>query len=395
MASYTKPFFHVVDVETSGRSAGHRQTGLHQIYATNLPPYQGALPWDPRTFVKPSPGYVDPRTGSFTPFTFNFEKGEPVLRAARKLGVSSEEESARIFFEAASQFEKQRDVFRRTARINMQAVPGRRFIFAGWNPDYDKGVLEEVAQRYPSLEQYRGFFKRPGVKVLHLEKPFLDLSFMYGQENLEFAKQHFRMAASTPFDKGLGPGLVPRSAEEMKYVGHWGLENVVRAAGGQERLIGIGAQHHEAVADVRLEEQLYERSRLAKKLVGRGYSFDVAMRSAGLLPEGETAETFFTRVYASEWSKRVAQQAEKGIALKPPRANKFAGAATKVLLVAAAATAAYAIAHSRREDRQTSITGLSDLGVSGQLRKETTDFGSGWQGENNRSKQLAETLLFG
>src|SRR5208282_13747 len=117
MASYTKPFFHVVDVETSGRSAGHRQTGLLQIYGSNLPAYQGALPWDPRTFVKPSPGYVDPRTSRFTPFTFNYEKGEPVLRAARKLGVSTEEESARIFFEAASKFEEQRDIFKRTARI--------------------------------------------------------------------------------------------------------------------------------------------------------------------------------------------------------------------------------------------------------------------------------------
>jgi hypothetical protein len=394
-ASFNKPFFHVIDVETTGRSPGHRQTGLFQIYASNLPPYQGALPWDPRTFVKPSPGYVDPRTSQFTPFTFNYEKGEPVLRAARKLGVSSEEESARIFFEAASKFEEQRDIFKRTARINTQAVPGRRFIFAGWNPEYDKGVLEEIAQRYPSLEQYRGFFKRPGVSVLHLEKPFLDLAFMYGQENPEFARRYFRMAASTPIGKGVGPGAIPKSPGEMRYVSGWGLENVVRAAGGQERLIGIGAQHHEAVADVRLEEQLFERSRTAKKLVGRGYSFDVAMRSAGLLAEGETAETFFTKTYASEWSKRLAQQAERGIALKPPTANRFAGAATKVLLVAAAATAAYAIAHSKREDRQTSITGLSDTGLSAKLRHETTDFGSGWQGQDNRTKQLAETLLTG
>lgn len=379
MSSLNKPFFHIVDTETSGLSAGHKKTALLQLYSTNLSLYQGARPFDPRTLVKPARGYTDPKTGNQIQFGYNFAEGHDVLSAAQKVGAAGEEESARRFFASASE----------------ELTTKRRFIMAAWNPQYDTGVLEAVAQRYPSLEPFRGFFQRKGVKTFSLEKPFLELSYAYGKENPAFAQQYFRMGSSTPITSDIGPGVVARSAEEMRYVPGWSVENITKAVGGREKLIGVMGQFHEAVTDVTIEQKLFERFRLAKKIVGRGYSYDRALGAAGVLPEGETAETFFKQIFSSSWAGHLAQQAEKGIKVRPPKPSVFAGHATKILVFAAAASVAYALANSKRSERQTSITGLSDAGTAAQMRHALTDFGSGWTGEDNNTKKTAETLLLG
>ena len=375
-----KPFFKIVDVETSGLSPGHKKTALIQLYSSNLSPYQGARPFDPRTLIKPATGYREPRTGNQIQFTFNFSEGQNVLSAAKRVGMAGEEESVGRFFASAEE----------------ELSTKRRFIMGGWNPRYDTGVLETITQRYPSLEKYSGFFQRKGVKVLSLEKPFLELAHGYGIDNPTFSTRYLRMGPSTPVSANIGPGMVARSAEEMKYVPGWSVENITKAAGGRERLIGALGQFHEAVTDVTVEQNLFEKFRLAKRIVGRGYSYDTAMHAAGLLPEGATAETFFTQVFSSSWAGYLAKQAEKGIAVTPPKPSVFAGAATKVLLVAAIASVAYALATSKRSDRQTQITGLSDTGLASELRHKDTDFGSGWQGgEDRRSLRTAETLFIG
>src|SRR5271170_462747 len=159
-SSLNKPFFHVVDAETTGLSAGHKQTGLLQLFSTNLPPYKGARPFDPRTLVKPAWGYNDPKTGGRVPFLNNFSRGQDVLTAAQKVGMGNEEEMAGRFFAAAQD----------------ELSTKRRFIMAGWNPGYDTGVLQAIAERYPSLQKYSGFFQRPGVKTFNLENPFLEMA---------------------------------------------------------------------------------------------------------------------------------------------------------------------------------------------------------------------------
>lgn len=376
-SSLNKPFFHVVDVETSGLSTGHKSSALHQLFATNLSPFSGARPFDPRTLVKPGRGYQDPRTGKFIHYTSNFAGGADVFAAAKKVGTASEEQLAGSFFAAASE----------------KLSKSRRFIMAGWNPEFDKGVLEEIAQRYPSLQQYQGFFKRSGVKTINLENPFLEFAHMYGQANPEFAQRYYRMGPGTPVSKTLGPGVVPRSAKEMRYVPGWSVENIAKASGGREKLIGAMGQFHEAVTDVTVEKQLFERFRLAKKVVGRGYSFDIALGTAGVLPEGQTAETFFKQIFGSSWAGHLAKQAEKGI-ITPPKPSAMAGASTKILMVAAAAAAAYAIATSKRKERQTQITGLQDTGMAATLRHAFTDFGSGWQGQD-RTWMDAQLLTAG
>lgn len=364
-SSLNKPFFHVVDVETSGLSSGHTRSALLQLFATNLSPFKGARPFDPRTLVKPGRGYQDPRTGRFIQYTHNFAGGADVLSAAQKVGTLSEEAMAGSFFASASQ----------------ELAARRRFIMAGWNPQYDIGVLEEVAQRYPSLEQYRGFFQRKGIKTISLESSFLEFAHMYGKANPAFAERYLRMGPGTPITKTLGPGVIPSTAAEMRFVPGWSVENITKAAGGREKFIGSLGQLHEAVTDVGIESQIFERFRLAKKVVGRGYNFDIALGAAGVLPEGQTAETFFKQIFSSPWSGYLAKQAEKGVRT-PLRPNAFAGAATKVLMVAAASTAAYAIATSKRKDRQTQITGLQDTGLACKMRHMLTDFGSGWNGQD-------------
>lgn len=378
-SSLNKPFFHVVDVETTGLSAGHKQTGLLQLFSTNLPPYKGARPFDPRTLVKPAWGYTDPNTGGRVPFLSNFAKGQDVLTAAQKTGMRGEEAMAAQFFAAAED----------------ELSTKRRFIMAGWNPDYDKGVLQAVTQRYPSLQKYSDFFQRQGVKTFNLETPFLEVAHAYGRDNPEFAQRYMRMGPATPITKDIGPGVIPRNAAEMRYVPGWSVENITKAVGGREKLIGAMGQFHEAVTDVTIEQQLFEKFRLAKKIVSRGYDYDRALGAAGVLPEGATAETFFKQIFNSSWQGYLAKQAEKGIATLPPKANVFAGAATKVLVVAAASAAAYAIANSKRKDRQTSITGLSDLGIAAQLRHANTDFGSGWVGQDNNSDNTLKFLVGG
>jgi hypothetical protein len=159
MSSPNKSFFHVLDTETTGLSVGHKKTGLLQLYSTNLPLFKGARPFDPRTLVKPASGYTDV-SGNQIQFAFNFAGGRDVLSAAQQVGEVGEEESARRFFASASEELSQK----------------RRFIMGAWNPQYDTGVLEEIAQRYPSLEQYRGFFQRKGVKTIGLEQPFLEFA---------------------------------------------------------------------------------------------------------------------------------------------------------------------------------------------------------------------------
>jgi hypothetical protein len=377
-SSLNKPFFHIVDVETTGLSPSHIKTGLLQLYASNLPPFQGARPFDPRTLVKPSRGYTS-TGGKFIQFQNNFEQGQDVLAAARKVGVSTEEEMAGRFFSAAT----------------TELAARRRFLMAGWNPTYDMSVLEALAQRYPSLSQYRGFFKQKGVRTFPLEKPFLEFAHAYGQANPEFAERYYRMGPGTPVTKTFGPGVLATTPEQMRYVPGWSVENIAKAAGGREKLIGAVGQFHEAVTDVTIEQQLFEKFRLAKKVVGRGYSFDVALSTAGVLPEGQTAETFFKQVFGSSWAGYLAKQAERGVHVTPPAPNVFAGVATRVLLVAAAATAAYAIATSKRKDRQTQITGLADTGLAAQLRHTTTDFGSGWRGDEGTSRINASFLVAG
>src|SRR5208282_5994660 len=159
MASSNKPFFHIVDTETTGLSPGHKYTGLLQLYASNLPPFQGSRPFDPRTLVKPSRGYEAANAG-FIQFKHNFAQGQDVLSAAQKVGVSNEEEMAGRFFSAAT----------------TELAARRRFLMACWNPNYDTSVLEALAQRYPSLSQYRGFFEQKGVSTFALEKPFLEIA---------------------------------------------------------------------------------------------------------------------------------------------------------------------------------------------------------------------------
>ncbi|MGC1582145.1 MAG: hypothetical protein WA766_11710 [Candidatus Acidiferrales bacterium] len=373
----TRPWLKIVDTETTGLSTGHKYTGLLQLYASNLPPFLGARPFDPRTLVKPSRGYAAPN-GKFIQFENNFAQGQDVLDAANKVGVYNEEEMAGRFFSAASQELKAR----------------RRFLMAGWNPGYDTGVLEALAQRYSSLSQYRGFFQQQGVKTFALEKPFLEVAHAYGKVNPEFAQRYFRMGPSTPVNKTMGPGMIAQTPEQMRYVPGWSVENIARAVGGREKLVGSVGQFHEAVTDVNIEKELFERFRLAKKVAGRGYSFDQALGAAGVLPGGQTAETFFKQIFGSSWQSSLANQAEKGIRT-PIRPNAFAGVATKVLLVAATSTAAYAIATSTRKERQTQITGLADTGYAAKLRHDTTDFGSGWQGKDSPSWRTAETLVAG
>lgn len=374
-----KPFFHVVDVETSGLSFQHKKTGLLQLYATNLPQYSDARPFDPRTLVRPARGYKDPRTGNQIQFTFNFAEGHEVLTAAHKAGMYGEEETARHFFAAASE-----ELSRR-----------RRFVMAGWNPKYDTGVLEAVAQRYPSLNQYSGFFQRPGVKTISLEKPFLELANWYGQSNPDFAKRFLRMGPSTPITKTFGPGSVAASYEQMKHVSGWSVENITKAAGGRERLIGAIGAFHEAVTDVSIEQQLFEKSRLAKKFVRQGFTYDEALTAAGMLPHGQTAEGFFKDVFSSSWAGYLAKQAEKGPKVLPPRPNAFAGAATKVLVAAAAVSVAWTIANSKRRDRQTQITGLSDTGIAARVRHALTDFGSGYVDSSNSDRTLKFLMASG
>ena len=371
-----KPFFHVVDVETTGLSSGHTKTGLLQLYASNLPQYQGARPFDPRTLVKPARGYRDPRTGKSIQFTFNFAEGQDVLTAASLSGVLGEEAHARHFFAAASE----------------ELAQKRRFIMAGWNPQYDVGVLKELSQRYASLAPYQDFFERKGVKVFSLEKPFLEFAHWYGLANPEFAARYYRMGPSAPVTKTMGPGMQAATAEQMHYVPGWSVENITKAAGGREKLVGTIGQFHEAVTDVEIEQQLFERFRLAKRLVGQGHTFETALGAAGVLPQEATAETFFQQVFSSSWSGYLAKQAERGIKVTPPHPNVFAGATTKVLLVAAAASAAYAIATSKRKDRQTQIPGLQETGLAAKMRQTVTDFGSGYQGQDNSRKTLRFVL---
>src|SRR5665213_2213018 len=378
MAYLTKPFFHIVDTETTGLSPGYKRTGLLQLYSTNLPPYHGARPFDPRTLVKPATGYTD-TTGNIIQFANNFAGGKDVLSAAQKVGAEGEEESARRFFAASSE----------------ELSSKRRFIMGAWNPQYDTGMLEAIAQRYPSLEQYRGFFQRKGVKTLSLEQPFFEFAHWYGKENPEFAQKHFRMGSNAPISATAGPGSVARSAKEMRYVPGWSVENVTKAAGGREKLIGGLGQFHEAVTDVNVEQQLFEKFRLAKLQVRRGYSYDKALGSAGLLPEGATAETFFKQIFSNSWVKSVSEQVEQGVKVLPPKPNVFAGHATKILAVAAATAIAYSIATSRRGDRQTQITGLSDVGAAAQSRHKHSDFGSGWTGPDNNSLATAGYLVAG
>src|SRR5277367_5277930 len=254
-----KSFFHIVDTETTGLSSGHKKTGLLQLYASNLPPFQGARPFDPRTLVKPATGYTA-ASGAFIRFQNNFAAGQDVLAAAHKVGSANEEQMAGQFFSAASE----------------ELAARRRFLMAGWNPTYDTGVLEALADRYPSLSQYRGFFKQKGVKTFALEQPFLDLAHAYGQENPAFAQRYMRMGPSTPVTKTTGPGMVARTPQEMRYVPGWSVENITKAAGGREKLIGAMGQFHEAVTDVTVEKQLFERFRLAKKIVQRGQTFEQA-----------------------------------------------------------------------------------------------------------------------
>ena len=374
--SSNKPFFHVIDTETTGLSHEHKQTGLLQLYSTNLPQFQGARPFDPRTLVKPARGYRD-INNKLIQFSYNFTEGQDVLTAAQRMAQYGEEETTGHFFAAASE----------------ELARKRRFIVGGWNPSYDIGLLESITQRYASLAQHRGFFQRPGVKIIGLEKPFLEFSHWYAQANPEFAARYMRTGPSTPISATLGPGIVPRSAEEMKYVPGWSVENITKAAGGREKLIGAVGQFHEAVTDVELEQQLFEKFRFAKKVAQRGYSFDIALSAAGVLPEGQTAETFFKQVFSSSWSGYIAKQAEKGIAVTPPKPNAFAGQATKILVFAAAAAAAYAIANSKRGDRQNQITGLQDTGVAQEMRHKLTDFGSGWVGQDNNSDNTLKFLL--
>ena len=372
-----KPFFHIVDTETTGLSTGHKYTGLLQLYASNLPGFQGARPFDPRTLVKPTRGYEAPNAG-FIQFKHNFEQGQEVLSAAQKVGVSNEEEMAGRFFSAASQ----------------ELAARRRFLMAGWNPSYDKGVLEALAQRYESLSQYRGFFEQKGVRTFALEQPFLEVAYAYGKVNPEFAQRYFHMGPGTPISQTAGPGVLARTPAEMRYVPGWSVENIATAAGGREKLIGAVGQFHEAVTDVNVEQQLFERFRLAKKIVGRGYSFDVALSTAGVLPQGATAETFFKQVFSSSWQSQLARQAEKGVRTVP-KASAFAGNATKILMVAAASAAAWAIASSTRKERQTQITGLADTGLAAEMRHTSTDFGSGWQGQDSPSWDTAKALTLG
>lgn len=372
-----KPFFHVVDTETTGLSAGHKKTGLLQLYSTNFASQHNARPFDPRTLVKPSKGYVDPRSGNFIQFDNNFAGGADVLHAAQHTGTLSEEEMASGFFSAASE----------------ELATRRRVLIGAWNPGYDTGVLEAVAQRYSSLEQYRGFFQKPGVKTFGLESSFLEFAHQYGQANPEFAQKYFRMGQGTPITKELGPGLQARTPEQMRYVSGWSVENITKAAGGREKIVGTIGQFHEAVTDVNIEQSLFEKFRLAKKVVNRGYGFDLAMKTAGVLPAGETADTFFKQVFSNKWTETLAEQAKSGVKATPLARNAFAGQATKVLLLAAAATVAYSLASSKREDRQTQITGLSDGGHAAKSRHKWSDFGSGWQGDDNSSTTARDLFL--
>ena len=379
---HQKHFFHVLDVETTGLSAGHKNTGLLQIFASKLPPYV-ASPFHPTTLVKPRTGYTDPVSGVHIPFAYNYEKGQHVLSQAMKLGQESEEESARRFFASAEE----------------ELSRKKRFLLTGWNVKYDTGVLTEIANRYPSLHGYKDFFQRKGVKVFGLEQSFFELALGYGQDNPEFAERYLRMGPSTPITKTTGPGMLARNVEEMQWVPGWKVENIAGAAGGMERLLGPklsgAAGYHEAVTDVKVEQTLFERLRTARKNLQRGHSWEEALGSAQLLPEGETAETFFSKIYANPWAEKVAAQAERGAKVLPKKMSGIGKGLSLALVFAGAATAAWAIASSKRSDRQTQITGLSDTGMAADSRHKLTDFGSGWQGQDNSHTLRLASLLVG
>lgn len=379
---HQKHYFHILDVETTGLSAGHKNTGLLQIFASKLPPYV-ASPFHPTTLVKPRTGYTDPVSGVHIPYTYNYAKGEHVLSQAMKLGQLSEEESARQFFTSAE----------------AELARKKRFLLTGWNVKYDTGVLTEIAGRYASLRKYKDFFQRKGVKVFGLEHSFFELALGYGKDNPEWAERFLRMGPSTPITKTTGPGMLARSVEEMQWVPGWKVENIAGAAGGLERLMGpklaAAAGYHEAVTDVKVEQTLFERLRTAKRNLQRGHSWEEALGSAQLLPAGETAETFFSKIYARPWAAEAAAQAERGAKVLPKIPSGIGKGISVALVFAAAATAAWSIASSKRKDRQTQITGLSDIGLAAESRHSLTDFGSGWDGNNGNTRRMAEFLVGG
>lgn len=382
MAYLTKPFFKILDVKTTGLTPSHEKTGLLQIYSTNLPLFKGVKPFDSSTFIKPASGYID-QSGNRIQFAFNYREGKAVLDRAYKVGVIGEEESTRRFFASASE----------------ELSKKRRFVVGTWNSGFDTSMLEAVTQRYKSLEQYRGFFKRKGVKVINLENPFLEFAHLYSLKNPDFARSYMTMGPQIQNPAFAGFGRVPQSVNDMRYVPGWSVENLTKAIGGREKLVGNVGSVREAIGDTAVEEQLFERFRIAKKAVKKGRTFEEALGAANLLSEGDTAESFFHRVYSNPYARQKLEQVGvtgvEGVAKSLKPSSSFAGYATTFLLAAAGLSIAYALAHSKRADRQTTITGLSETGTASKRRKEATDFGSGWQGEDNNSKRTAISLFLG
>lgn len=380
------PSFHSIDIETSGaprfRSLGdipafleasrgpsftsspyyayHQRSAALQIYGTNLFAYRrpGSLF---QGYIRPASGFRDPVSGTRVGYQYDpFVRDTGILFRAQSQGVFSEEGALRRFFRSA-------EVARRRHGT---------FVFAGWNPLYDASFLESAAHRYESLARYRGFFNRAGVEIQALEQPFLEFVSRYSRAHPEFAERYLR----------LGSG-VARTSEDIRRVGGWKLENIVRVMGGLPTSAGrpgspIGPAH-DAVADVLRSQVVYERFRSALRHLRQTGDPDRALRLAGVVSSQGNAAEFLRRIYETgNFARREEesrQAAEFFSRLKPGRA-RAAQLSNKHLLWAAGAALSLALVFGRRPERQTQITGLSDIGFAPASRHELTEFGSGYQG---------------
>lgn len=368
-----------VDFLSTPMGTYNRQVPLLQVYASNHPAFyttrkkkaKGHAPES--TFIRPSAGYADPRTGQFvsTPVG-EWAKEQRIDFRSKSFGKQSEEEALALLYGG---FDKT------LARHEKLAI-------GGWNVQYDLINLESTVRRYDSLKKYHGYFhnldKAKKLQVVQLEDPLFEIALQHGKNNPEFASRSLRMKSS---------GRIATTVEEMRSVPGWSSQNVVtRMAGGKEQIsgrFGISDLFHDAFIDVQFESKVYDAFRRSlDKLQEPGADLTSILQSEMAMPDYRgkvSGGEFLEGIFESSWQKRFAREAESGAGLarlveEAPKGIPYKSLGIAALALGGAAIA-YGLAYGKRDDRQTQIEALRHGGLAEKERHKHTAFGSGWVGQ--------------
>jgi len=309
----------------------HIKNPLLQVYASGLTKDKG--------WIKPNVAeFAIPKVSAGRYKISNFSK--PIFAKAMEHGTMSEAERVREFYLGLEQ---------------SIAIHGSANL-TGWNIAFDLPAMEAATYRIPGLEKWQGWLatqhginKLDSSKGLHIssgEEVFAQAALSYAKTDPIFHAAHLNKAGSV---------------EDVLAIQGWSLENVAKAWGKT-------VDAHNAASDAQFTAEVIGAAKSGE--FGGDFWRTVFTQSAAKAAAGK-----------AKMPSKAAQVMVEGLkAAKTGGPLGKYGAAYVAGGIVAAGAISIAMAYSRREDRQTHITGLSDAGIAVHTRHQLTSFGSGWKG---------------